>query len=83
MPVEEPKTVNLNKVLPMSPDTTVTHVPGLDQTEPRPSGAVLTVLSRTLVSMRTYQGSMETCELATFAPDTVRFNTKYEGTGNV
>jgi hypothetical protein len=33
MPFEEPKTVNPNKVLPMSPDRTVTHVPGLDQME--------------------------------------------------
>jgi len=31
MPLEEPKIINPNKVLPMSPDRFVTHVPGLDR----------------------------------------------------
>jgi hypothetical protein len=38
MPFEEPKTVNPNKVLPMSPDRTVTYVPGLDHEETAPCG---------------------------------------------
>jgi hypothetical protein len=38
MPFEEPKTVNPNKVLPMSPDRTVTHVPGLDRLSAIPLG---------------------------------------------
>jgi hypothetical protein len=30
MPLEEPKTLNVNKVSPMSLDRSVTYVPGLD-----------------------------------------------------
>jgi hypothetical protein len=38
LPFEEPKTVNPNKVLPMSPDKSVTHVPGLDLVLQAPGG---------------------------------------------
>jgi len=37
MPFGELKNLNLNKVLPMFPDRSVTHVPGLDLSRTAPS----------------------------------------------
>ena len=53
MPSGNPESFNLNKVLPMSPDRTVTHVPGLDRTEPHFG-------ERTYIAGLPYSGSKST-----------------------
>src|ERR1700722_17252366 len=63
MPLEEPKIVNPNKVLPMSPDRFVTHVPGLD-----PYGAA-TIGSGHLRNFRTDSSGMGHTNAPSATPD--------------